>query len=85
MTQETLITKVQKILNKEFNTDTDIIEFSSPRNDNKHFLLLIVSKKFENMPLLNRHRLVYSLLNPLIDSGEIHALNLKLYDRKPNT
>ena len=83
MNQETLTTQVLRILNKEF--PNDYIEFISPRNDNKHFQLTIISERFTGMPLLKRHRLVYSFLKSMLDSGEIHALNLKLHDRKPTT
>jgi len=80
---EKLTTQVLQILNKEF--PGDFIEFVSPRNDNKHFKLTIISEKFNGMPLLKRHRLVYSFLRSMLDSGEIHALNLNLHDRKPSS
>lgn len=83
MNQEKLTTQVLKILSKEF--PNDHIEFVSPRNDNKHFRLTIISEKFRGMPLLKRHRLVYSFLKSMLDSGEIHALNLQLHDKKPTT
>ncbi len=83
MNPEKLTTQVLQILNKEF--PGDFIEFVSPRNDNKHFKLTIISEKFSGMPLLKRHRLVYSFLKSMLDSGEIHALNLNLHDRKPSS
>ena len=83
MNPEKLTTQVLQILNKEF--PGDFIEFVSPRNDNKHFKLTIISEKFNGMPLLKRHRLVYSFLRSMLDSGEIHALNLNLHDRKPSS
>lgn len=43
-----------------------------------HFKLVIVSKKFSGLRLLDRHKLVHDLLAPELKVG-IHALNLKLY------
>ena len=41
-----------------------------------HFKLLIVSKDFNDLPLLSRHKLIYDVLNSMIKK-EIHALSLK--------
>lgn len=41
-----------------------------------HFALLIVSAQFVDKTLLQRQRLVYSTLSPLMNT-EIHALSIK--------
>lgn len=41
-----------------------------------HFKLRIVSDKFEGLPLVQRHQLVYGLLSKEFEGG-LHALNIK--------
>lgn len=41
-----------------------------------HFYLKVVSKKFENLSLLERERLIHSILGAMIGK-EIHALSVK--------
>jgi BolA protein len=43
-----------------------------------HFKLTIVSDKFINVSRLERHRLIYKLINDLL-TNEIHALALHTY------
>ena len=40
-----------------------------------HFKLYIVSKFFDNMSIINRHKLIYKTLNMLMKT-EIHALSI---------
>lgn len=40
-----------------------------------HFKLFIVSKSFENMSQINRHKLIYKTLDVLMKT-EIHALSI---------
>ena len=40
-----------------------------------HFKLYIVSKLFENMSMINRHKLIYKTLDKLMKT-EIHALSI---------
>lgn len=40
-----------------------------------HFKLYIVSKFFENMSVINRHKLIYKTLDKLMKT-EIHALSI---------
>lgn len=39
----------------------------------------LVSKAFEGLNTMKRHQLVYSILNDVITSGELHALTIKAY------
>ena len=41
-----------------------------------HFKLFIVSKQFNNMSQINRHKLVYKTLDTLLKT-EIHALSIR--------
>ena len=45
--------------------------------DGRHFQAVIVSPAFEGKPLLQRHRLVYGLLEEHIHSDELHALSMQ--------
>lgn len=46
--------------------------------DGHHFYASIVSTAFAGMKLLDRHRLVKERLKSELDSGELHALSLRL-------
>lgn len=46
-------------------------------NDQVHFEAIIVSEIFTGQSRLNRQRKIYSILNPFLQSGEIHALALR--------
>lgn len=43
-----------------------------------HYQLLIVSPRFEGLPLQQRHRLIYQALGPMMKT-EIHALAIRAY------
>ncbi|MCC5810261.1 MAG: BolA/IbaG family iron-sulfur metabolism protein [Ectothiorhodospiraceae bacterium] len=45
--------------------------------DGRHFQAVIVSPAFQGKPLLQRHRLVYSVLEQHIHSDELHALSMQ--------
>mmetsp|Transcript_6642 Transcript_6642/g.12265 ORF Transcript_6642/g.12265 Transcript_6642/m.12265 type:complete len:90 (+) Transcript_6642:210-479(+) len=45
------------------------------------FLVIVVSKVFEGMPLLDRHRMVQDSLGDAL-KGDIHALTLKTWTPK---
>ncbi len=47
--------------------------------DTVHFEALIVSDCFENVSRVKRQQRVYETLGPLMTSGEMHAIALKLY------
>ena len=46
-----------------------------------HFKLIVVSNKFINVSQVERHRLIYKLINNLLNN-EIHALELHTYTEK---
>ncbi len=43
-----------------------------------HFTVRIVSQAFVDKPLLERHRMIYNLLNDMM-RGEIHALSIQAH------
>ena len=45
--------------------------------DGRHFQALIVSPAFEGKTLIQRHRMVKSLLQEQFDSGILHALSMR--------
>ena len=42
-----------------------------------HFIINVVSKKFEGMNVMERHRTVQETLNPAMKDGRIHAAEIK--------
>ncbi|CAB3367783.1 Hypothetical predicted protein [Cloeon dipterum] len=47
-----------------------------PKGSETHFRVVVVSKKFEGMPLIKRHKLIYGLLEEELASG-VHALAIE--------
>ena len=52
------------------------VEVADTTGGGDHFAVLVVSERFEGMPLVRRHRLVYDALGDLM-RAEIHALSLR--------
>lgn len=50
--------------------------------DGVHFDVLIVSDAFEGLSLVKRQQMIYSLFTNAIQSGMLHALNLKTLTKK---
>lgn len=48
---------------------------SVPKGSETHFKVLVVTDKFESLPLLKRHRLVNEALEEELQSG-VHALSI---------
>lgn len=46
-----------------------------------NFDLLVVSDEFIDKKTLQRQQLIYTVLNPLISSGELHAVNMRTLTR----
>ncbi|XP_011403178.1 PREDICTED: bolA-like protein 1 [Amphimedon queenslandica] len=47
-----------------------------PKGSETHFNIIVVSEKFESMPLLQRHRLINSILEHELQTG-VHALSIQ--------
>ena len=59
----------------------DIIEVIDTNGMNNHFSLVIISDKFLNMSLINRHKLIHKVFKKEL-TYEIHALQIKTYTRE---
>ena len=75
--------KIENKLKENFNIYQLIIEDNSHKHKNHkkdtnrgHFNVLIVSDDFITIPLIQRHRLIYKVLDQMI-KVEIHALSIK--------
>ena len=54
-----------------------VVDTSDYKHDGVHFVLTVTSSQFHGMPLVEQHRVVYSALQSLLESGEVHALKIK--------
>ena len=59
----------------------DIVEVVDTNGMNNHFSLVIISDKFANMTLIDRHKLVYKIFAKEITNC-IHALQIKTYTKE---
>tara|TARA_B100001029_G_C14624710_1_gene215947 strand:+ start:130 stop:372 length:243 start_codon:yes stop_codon:yes gene_type:complete len=57
------------------------VEVIDTTGSGDHFSVVVIADIFENMSLINRHKLIYKALNQFI-SKEIHALQLKTLTKK---
>ena len=63
---------IKKILTDNMANSEVLVEGSDAK-----FTVKIVSDIFLNKSVIDRHKVVYSLLNKYIKTGEIHALTIK--------
>ena len=49
---------------------------TDPRKDNEHFMVTVICTDFENMSLIEQHRLIYKALDEEIKKG-LHSLSIK--------
>nr|AQS22566.1 bola-like protein ddb_g0274169 [Pseudodiaptomus poplesia] len=76
-------TTIQKKLSESLEpAHMDIINESYmhnvPKGSETHFKVVVVSSKFENAKLIERHRIVNSILSQELSSG-VHALSINAY------
>jgi len=84
-----LLEKIEYLLNQHLDIKNLKIEDESYKhaghkqnqNAGSHFKAIIISKSFDDLPLLNRHKLVYKALGGLI-GNEIHAFSMKTISEK---
>ena len=73
--------EIQELLSKNIQIDKlDIIDVTHkhskhPQSNGFHIKLEIISKDFEGMNLVERHRLIYNVLDSMIKK-EIHAISI---------
>jgi len=70
------IDEIKQRLNSYFIDDK--IEVFDSRGTGDHFSIIIISNKFDNVSLVDRHRMVYSIFEDKIVT-EIHALQIQAY------
>ena len=77
--------KIEQILREKINVYSISVIDESPKHKDHaqslksgggHFDLVIVSDDFEPLKLIERHRLIYGILNDKFQNG-IHALSVK--------
>ena len=69
-----MVEEVIKQLLKSAITDAEI----DVQSNGNSFMLKVVSDCFEGLSSLKRQQLVYSRINEMIKSGEIHAVTMQL-------
>tara|TARA_Y100001954_G_scaffold235669_1_gene293979 strand:- start:541 stop:783 length:243 start_codon:yes stop_codon:yes gene_type:complete len=54
------------------------VEVKDTTGTGDHFSVIVISDKFENVNLVNRHKMIYESLSQYV-TKEIHALQIKTY------
>ena len=68
--------KIKDILKNKIK---DIKIFIQDMNGNQdHFSVIVISSEFENLSMINQHKLIYDALGDMI-TKEIHALQIKTF------
>lgn len=72
---------IESALNKDLNPiHLEVVNESYmhnvPEGAETHFKVLVVSKQFEGLPLIKRHRLVNDLVKQQLDGEFVHALSI---------
>jgi BolA protein len=79
-----LMQELEEILAKHFSGNIHIIDDSHlhvghNHGGGSHYTLHIIDDKFVGLSRLERHRLIYDILQQHLSSNKIHALAMKLY------
>ncbi len=69
-------TEIQKLI--EDKVPDSQVAVVDTRGSGDHFEIMVVSKDFEDVPLIDRHRMIHSALGENL-GGEIHAVEIKAY------
>tara|TARA_Y100001949_G_C15874104_1_gene280801 strand:- start:483 stop:716 length:234 start_codon:yes stop_codon:yes gene_type:complete len=72
-------TVIKNILSSSFNDAQIEVSGSDSKYDVK-----IISDDFQGKNTIDRHKIIYALLNQYIASGEIHALSIKSLTKNEN-
>tara|TARA_Y100001970_G_scaffold275829_2_gene377589 strand:- start:857 stop:1111 length:255 start_codon:yes stop_codon:yes gene_type:complete len=70
------IDEIKQRLNAYFLDDK--VEVFDSRGTGDHFSIIVISDKFTNVSLVNRHRMIYTLFEDKIVT-EIHAMQIQTY------
>ena len=55
------------------------VQVEDPNHDGQHFAAIVVADQFEGLSMIKQHKLVYGAIQNHLDSGAVHALQLKTY------
>ena len=70
------IEQIKQRLEKIFSEDK--IEVFDSRGTGDHFSIIVISDKFADMTLVDRHKMIYSIFSDKIVT-EIHAMQIQTY------
>jgi BolA protein len=70
------IDEIKQRLNAYFTSDK--VEVFDSRGTGDHFSVIVISEKFINVSLVDRHRMIYSIFEDKIVT-DIHALQIQAY------
>jgi stress-induced morphogen len=57
-------------------TQAEVIDMTGTED---HYQAVVISSAFAGIMMIEQHRMVFSLIQAEVDSGEVHALTLKTY------
>ena len=63
---------IKKVISEGLDFDELLVEGSESK-----YTITITSDKFSGKSTIQRHKMIYALLNNYIETGEIHALTIK--------
>ena len=63
---------------EDFFSKKDLFKVIDINGNGDHYSVLVISNKFANMPLIERHKIIYSIFDKEI-TKEIHAMQIKTY------
>ncbi len=55
------------------------VQVEDPNHDGQHFSAIVIAEQFEGLSMIKQHKLVYGAIQEHLDSGAIHALQLKTH------
>ena len=63
---------------EDFFSKKDLLKVVDINGNGDHYSILVISNKFANMSLIQRHKIIYSIFDKEI-TKEIHAMQIKTY------
>ena len=66
---------------EDFFSKKDLLKVVDINGNGDHYSILVISNKFANMSLIERHKIIYSIFDKEI-TKEIHAMQIKTYTHK---
>ncbi len=63
---------------EDFFSKKDLLKVVDINGNGDHYSVLVISNKFANMSLIERHKIIYSIFDKEI-TKEIHAMQIKTY------